>query len=113
MAKSDLSEIRSEAIRNAIFEIIEKRLKSKNFKITLCSASEEGESNFCGIIYRVLFNEVNDENDSKSSLILKLAPQNVSRRIQFHSRKMFSQEIYMYTEVNKYRIILYDSIKTF
>lgn len=104
MCESNLSEIPSEVIRKAICECIENRSNSKNFEITLSSASKGGENNFCGIIYRVSFigeDERSNGNDKNFSLIVKLAPQNVGRRIQFHSREMFLQEIFIYHEVSR------------
>lgn len=105
MAESNLSTILSEVIRKAICKTVEQKLKSKTYKIILTSASKGGENNFCGIIYRVLFNNENETNNgenSKFSLIAKLAPSNVARRIHFHSREIFLQEIYMYNEVSGY-----------
>lgn len=98
MAASNLSEIPSEAIRNALFETIENKLKSKKYKITVNSASKAGESNFVGIVHRVLFGK-EDEPDRVNKLILKVAPQNEARRKAYHSRELFLQEIYMYDEV--------------
>lgn len=104
MANLSLSKIHNEVICKAICEIAEKSLKLKKYMINMSSASQEGENNFCGNIYRVVFdgkNESNKENHLKSSLIVKLAPQNMSRRFQFHSREMFLQEIYIYDEVSE------------
>ena len=76
----------------------------EKIEITVSSASKGGENNFCGIIYRVSFNgedKTSDGNDKNFSLIVKLAPQNMGRRIQFHSREMFLQEIFIYREVSE------------
>lgn len=98
MCESNLSEIPTALIRTTLCEIIEKRLKSKNYKIDVSSASTAGESNFIGIVHRVAFNK--DGEDKQEKLILKVAPQNVARRTQFNSRPLFLQEIYMYDKVN-------------
>lgn len=105
MTESNLSEIPSEVIRKALYEIIEKKLKSTKNKITVESASKAGESNFVGIVYRVSFSKENDAKemyeDKEEKLILKLAPQNEGRRLYFQSRHLFLQEIYMYEKVNE------------
>lgn len=98
MVQLDLSEIPSDVIRSALYETIENKVKSKNYQINMSSASKVGETNFIGIVYRVSFKKEGDENDNK--LILKVAPQNSARRIQFHSRPLFLREIRMYNEVN-------------
>lgn len=95
---SDLSEIPSEIVRTALCETIEAKLKSKNYQITISSASQAGESNFIGIVYRVSFGK--DGENKYEKLILKIAPQNVDRREQFNSRLLFLQEINAYNEVN-------------
>lgn len=96
----DLSEIPGEPVRQAIRETIENQLKSKNFRLKVSSASKEGENNFLGVVFRVSFNAVDvSENSANPSLIVKVAPQNETRRTHFHSRKMFLQEIFMYNEV--------------
>lgn len=99
MAESDLSEIPTDVIRIALFETIEKKLKSKNYKISVSSASKAGESNFIGIVHRVTFNKTGENEREK--LILKVAPQHIARRTQFNSRILFLQEIITYNEVNK------------
>ncbi|XP_031627330.1 uncharacterized protein LOC116343427 [Contarinia nasturtii] len=98
MEKSDLSQIPTQLIRDTICELIEAKLNTKNYEVTVSSASKEGENNFVGVVYRVSFNKTDDTNSS-SKLIVKVAPQNVTRRTQFRSRNLFLQEIYMYNEV--------------
>lgn len=98
MIQLDLSEIPSDVIRSALFETIENKVKSKNYQINMSSASKVGETNFIGIVYRISFKKEGDEKYEK--LILKVAPQNSARRIQFHSRPLFLREIRMYNEVN-------------
>ncbi|XP_055296576.1 uncharacterized protein LOC129565584 [Sitodiplosis mosellana] len=97
MAESDLSDIPTDAIRAALHETIEKKLKSKNYKTVVSSASKAGESNFVGIVHRVSFNKNDEEKQEK--LILKVAPQNETRRDQFNSRALFLQEINMYDKI--------------
>lgn len=98
MVELDLSEIPGDVIRKALCETIEKKLKSKKYKLNITSASKAGENNFVGVVYRVAFNK-EDEN-VVSKLILKVAPQNSARRSQFMSRSCFLREINMYNEVN-------------
>lgn len=101
MVESNLSEIPGESVHQAIREIIENQLKSKNYSLNVSSASKEGENNFLGVIYRVSFNAVDvSGNTTKSSMIVKVAPQNETRRKHFHSREMFLQEIFVYNEVS-------------
>lgn len=101
MAESDLSEISTDVIRTELCETIEKKLKSKDYKISVSSASTAGESNFVGIVHRVSFNK-NGEN-KQEKLILKAAPHTEARREQFNSRIFFLQEIYVYNVVSKYK----------
>lgn len=98
MAESDLSEIPNGAIRATLCETIEKKLNSKNYKVSVSSASKAGESNFVGIVHRVSFSK--NGEDKKEKLILKSAPQAETRRDQFNSRILFLQEIKVYNKVN-------------
>lgn len=103
MVESNLSEISSEVIRNAVVETVENKLKSKNHNIHVSSASQSGDANFIGIVYRVTFREEGGSENGKtpiSKLILKVAPSNLARREQFFSRPCFLREIYLYNEVN-------------
>lgn len=106
MVEMDLSEISSEVIRSILKNTVEKQLNSTDYKINLSSASQAGDNNFIGIVYRVSFNKTNDIEDGKfpSKLILKVAPENVFRRAQFFSRASFLREIYMYEKVRKLQI---------
>lgn len=102
MLETDLSELPSDIIRTTLLEIVENQLNSKNYKINVSSASKAGENNFIGVVYRVSFNkddETDNDNNSISKLILKVAPQNSARRTQFLSRIFFLREIYLYNEV--------------
>lgn len=98
----ELSEIStSKLIHSVLHKTIKNEIQSDNYKITLKSASQAGDSNFVGIVHRVYF-EKEDENDNdrnSSSLILKVTPQNAARRIQFCSRSSFLREIYLYEKV--------------
>lgn len=102
--KSDFSDSLSELVRSAVIETIEKQLKLKSYRIDVSSATKKGDYNFTGIIYRVTIKHDydcgNEESTTPSSLILKVAPQNESRRIQFSVRAAFTREIYMYEEVS-------------
>lgn len=102
MTKSDLSLLPTDDVRSALRETVENHLNSKECTITVSSASQAGENNFIGIVYRVSFSEDNDNStDAKSSkLILKCAPTNQARREQFLSRSLFLREMYMYNVVN-------------
>lgn len=99
MAELSLSEIPGDLVRKAICETIEDQLETKKYGIFVSSASKEGEDNFCGLVYRVS-STTEDGNGSKLNIIVKVTPQNEMRRVQFHSREMFLQEIYMYNEVS-------------
>lgn len=101
MTNSELLEIESGIIRDALRETVENQLKSKNCKINVSSASQAGANNFIGIVYRVSFcRDDEDENGAKTSkLILKVAPQSAARRAKFSARTPFLQEIYMYNKV--------------
>lgn len=94
-----MSEISSELIRDTVKEFVENELNSKEYKIVVSSASQAGENNFIGVVYRVTFGKDN-ETEPISKLILKVAPQNLARREQFISRPCFLREIYMYNEVS-------------
>lgn len=104
MVESNLSELPSEKIRLAVCNTVEQILETKNHTISVTSASQSGDNNFIGIVYRVSFNKVNDKNknDNPSKLILKVAPENAARRAQFFSRPCFLREIYMYETVLPY-----------
>ena len=98
MVQLDFSEISSESIRSALCETIENQLKSKDYQINVSLASKVGETNFVGIVYRVSFQK--DGEEKHDQIIVKVAPQNAARRIQFKSREFFLREIHMYNEVN-------------
>ena len=106
--KSDLAlEIPSELVRTALFEVIEAQLKSKEYHVAVGSATKAGDLNFTGIVYRVYFNRVNEAetgNSNKSSIILKVAPQNLARRNQFSVRPAFMREIYTYDKVMEFYV---------
>lgn len=106
MVGSDLSEISSDSIRTIICETVEKQLNSNKYKINVNSASQAGDNNFIGVVYRVSFSKEDSKNDESSKLILKVAPQNLARREQFFSRPCFLREIFMYNEVSNKSIKL-------
>lgn len=101
MIELDLSEIPADIIRKALCETIENQLNTNKYKFSISSASKSGENNFIGVIYRVAFSK-DDGNDENSTIILKIAPQNLARRSQFMCRMCFLREIHMYNKVNKY-----------
>lgn len=100
MSEVDLSEIPSDVVRAALCEIIEKHLNTNKYKVNVSSASKVGENNFIGIIYRILFHKIDDnEKHAISQLILKTAPQSITRRNQFFARPTFVREIITYDTV--------------
>lgn len=101
MPNSDLSAIESGVIRDILCETVENHLKTKNYKITVSSASQAGANNFIGIVHRVSFckEDENENGTNASKIILKVAPQNAIRREKGLSRSFFLQEIYMYNTV--------------
>lgn len=102
MDDSELTQISSHLVRRALLETIEDLLQSKDYKIHVTSASKAGENNFIGIIYRISVTNLNgNENESNpiTSLILKVAPQNLLRRQNFVIRPAFMREIYSYEKV--------------
>lgn len=110
--KLDLSvEIPSELVRSALFETIESQLKMSKYQITLGAATKQGDLNFTGIVYRVWFSKEEDatnEISTASSIILKIAPQNLAHRIQFTIRPAFVREIYTYDKVNGLLLISFE-----
>lgn len=90
----------SELVRTALVETVDERLKTNDYHIKVNSAIKKGDYNFTGIIYRVSFKCVQDSEDDECSMILKVAPNNESRRIQFHARAAFTREIYTYDVVS-------------
>lgn len=103
MSHSDLSMLPTEVIRSELCEIVETQLNSNKYKINVNTASQIGENNFIGIVYRVSFcNENEDEHgENVSKLILKVAPQGEQRRSGggLPIRDFFLREIFMYNVV--------------
>lgn len=98
-----LSKLPSDVIRNGLHEIFAEKLQTENLKICVESGSKSGD-NFIGIVYRAIGEAIpgDDKNESdanKLKLILKVAPQSVSRRERFFSRPCFLREIFIYNEV--------------
>lgn len=101
MVKSDLIELPTEVIRSALCETVENQLKSKNYKINVSSASQNGESNFMGVLHRISFSKKGaDEDEKGKSLVLKVAPQDMMLRDKRFSRSSFMREIHMYDKVS-------------
>lgn len=102
MSVHDLSEIPSDSIRTELCKIIENHLKTKDYKVSVSSASQVGENNFLGIVYRVAFSKKSFffKNGSTTKIIFKIGPQNPARRAAFFTRVAFMREIYMYNEVS-------------
>lgn len=108
MAELKLSDIPSVLVRTALLGTIENELKSADFGIRVSSASKCGENNFIGVIYRVSYKRMNEnENGNERTLILKVAPQNLLRRSMFTVRPAFEREVYSYEKVT----FLLNSIK--
>lgn len=55
-----------------------------------------------GEIFRIFYEDENvcENKNQPSSLILKIAPRNLARREMFRSRQMFLHEIDMYDQVS-------------
>lgn len=90
----------TEDIRKSVSEVFEKQLNSNDIDVTYSSGSKKGD-NYVGIVYCAT-GKLKTENEKKSSelkLIVKVAPQNATRREQFRSRTCFIREIRMYSEV--------------
>lgn len=66
MSDSDLSEIQSELIRSTIRESVEKKLKTKEYKIKVTSASQAGANNFMGTVHRLTFSKENENENGKN-----------------------------------------------
>lgn len=96
-------DVPSEVVRLTLQEIIEETLASKDYKITISSASKSGVNNFIGIIYRAKFCKKDDDAIEKGpihTLIVKVAPHQLGHRQRFHVRPLFLREIYMYKKVS-------------
>lgn len=102
MLEGDVSEISSETIRS-LHETVEQELKTKNYRITVSSASKAGTNNFMGTVYRASFSkqdEGDEEKNPEQKMIIKVAPLQSARREQFMARPSFLQEMYMYGTVS-------------
>lgn len=122
MTELNMDEILGERIKKEVLNVVEKRLNSKNIKLHIENGSHiEGNAkklklnsitvftvkikyfqisgeHFLGKIYRILYNDAND-NEKQSSLILKVAPATSIRRKKFKLHNIFLQEINMYEKV--------------
>lgn len=106
MVKLDLKEISSELVRSVLCKTIQDELKSQHFNIELTPASNDGETNYVGILHRVSFwkeetAETGIRNSSARKLILKIAPEDLARRTRYIARPGFLREIYMYENVRQ------------
>lgn len=98
-------EIPSDLVRTVLCQIVESKLKTKEYKINVNLATKDGENNFVGVVYRVTYcrsvaNPLENETNTVHSLIVKVAPQHLARRKRFHSRPGFLREMYMLNKVN-------------
>ncbi|XP_055296755.1 uncharacterized protein LOC129565669 [Sitodiplosis mosellana] len=91
-----LMEVLSDAIREALFEVIEDLLKTENFKVNIEPGSKKGD-NFIGIVYRIIFSTADKKRSSK--LFLKIAPENEEHREKVLAHRFFLREIYVHNEV--------------
>lgn len=102
-----LSEIASDLIKDALFEVVENMMGTKNYQINLEPGSKVGD-NYIGIVYRILFKPLDKSQyigrsqKKPSKLFLKVAPTNPDRREHFFTRPCFLREIYVYNEVRKH-----------
>lgn len=98
MTGMQIEEIPNDLIKLDVRKVVEKLLDTKSVKIWIEPGSKKGD-NFIGIVYRILYGRANEEKDENSSFILKIAPQNLTRRKKFGLREFFTREIFMYSEV--------------
>lgn len=103
MSNSELSEIASELVQTTLRDAIKTLAKtSSNDRIEITSVSPiKGDNPSCNI-YRIAFTINDESNTSTSSLIIKVAPQNLVRRTLTYSRPCFLREIFMHDEVLPY-----------
>lgn len=88
-------------VREGVSEVLQKQLNSTDIEISYELGSKKGD-NYVGIVYGAtgkIKNNNNNEKLSEVKLIVKVSPQNPTRREQFHSRTCFIREIKMYDEV--------------
>lgn len=108
MLEGDLSELTSQVIRSALCETVEQKLKTKNYRIKISSASKSGTNNFMGTVYRASYrkkDDIDNEQNPEHKMIIKVAPQQSTRREQFTARLTFLQEIYMYGTVSVFHFM--------
>lgn len=101
MSNIELSEIPSELVRSALHETIQSLTNSANDRIEITSISEIVAYNASAIIYRVSFTTKDESSSPTSSLILKVSPQNLTRRALLYSRPCFLRDIFIHDEVCK------------
>lgn len=95
------TEISSDLIKSALNDLVEEKLKTKEFEIKVDAGSKEGD-NFIGVVYRVTYWRKAKPNE-QSRLILKVSPQSQARRERFFSRPSFLREMFLYGEVSRVR----------
>lgn len=99
MSNIELSDISSELVRSALRETIETLTNSTNDRVKI--VSKIITDNGAAIVCRISFTTTHEDNNStsSSSLILKVTPQNSTRRMLMSTRASFLREIFMYVEV--------------
>lgn len=99
MSNFELSDIAGELVRLALYDTIKTLTNSvvDRVKIVPKVLAENG----CGIVCRVTFTATNGSSSPlSSSLILKVAAQNLMRRSYTYARPCFLREIFVYDEVS-------------
>lgn len=98
MCSLELSPLSNELIQSALSKTIENHLETTVYNAHIETGSKKGD-NFVGEVYRILAkcssNDQNDENPSKTQLIVKVTPQHR----QVSTRCCFMREIYMFDKV--------------
>lgn len=94
MSYEKISQLPAKVYEIALKEIIEKTLGSDDYEVEYCAGSSKGD-NYLGEIIRIkIKSKVRNFN-----LILKIPPQNESRRKQHHMPLLFHREILFYDDV--------------
>lgn len=89
------TELPNKVYENAIKDFVRSRLGHEDYELKIGAGSKKGD-NALGIIYRV---EVFSKGVKKISLILKVSPQNLSRRREFLTHEIFNRESEFYDEI--------------
>lgn len=105
MSSIEFSEISNELIRSEVHEAIKTLTKSADDQIKITSVSKINSDNPSCNIYRISFTTNAEANaPTSSSLILKMAPENLTRRFLSYTRPCLLREIFSYDEVRKVKI---------